>query len=150
VSKEEEGTTSRQYLAEVVGDDYRIAVRCLDWSDAVAQVCVGRIKARIAALAGHGVGYEFKSGRWLLVIPKNVGQVKERIALALLSSFPNRLSQTYLLVISSVQPKSLRIYLKSPKLGVKPHIDVDKDGVLLNKTGLAWALQVLQSLEKTG
>lgn len=128
MSKEEEGKAGRQYLAEVVGDDYRIAVHCLDWSDAIAQVCAGRIKARVAALAGYGVGYDFKSGRWLLVIPENVGQVKDRVGLALLLTFPDRVSREYLSAMSSVQMGSLGNYLTKPDMGVRPHINENKEG----------------------
>jgi len=149
MSKEEEITTGRKYLVEIAGDDYRIAVHCLDWSDAISQVCAGRMKMRIAALAGNGVGYDSKSGRWLPVIPENVGQVKERVGLALLLAFPDRISREYLSVMSSVQMGSLGNYLTKPDLEVKPHIIENKDGVVLNETGLQWALQVFQSLGET-
>jgi len=148
MSKEEKNRTGNEPLAEVIGNDFRVAIRCLDWSDAVVQVCVGKTKIRIAALAGQEVGYDFKSGRWFLVIPETVGQIKDRVALALLSNFPGRVSRDNLSVISSVQADSLRNYLTKPELEVQPHVNENKDGVVLNETGLEWAFGVLKSLEQ--
>lgn len=128
--------------------EHRFTIRCSSWLNALTQIGVGRLKSRIAMIAAYKLECEPVSRSWLLVIPKSVGKIVERIALALLLVFPASVSRTRLSIMSSVQMGSLGNYLTKPELGVQPHVIEDEDGIVLNDTGYEWALEILHGVEQ--
>ncbi len=120
-----------------------------DWSDAISKAALGKLKCRIAAVANYATEYSSELKQWVIVFGKPVGPIKNRIALALLLAFPERLSRKELVKMVDIKPKRISEYLTNSKKGVKPHVDVDKkSGIILNIKGYSWAIGILESIEE--
>ena len=120
-----------------------------NWPDAIAKAALGKLKCRIASVAGYTTEYSSETKQWGIVFGKPVGPVKSRIALALLLAFPERLSRKELVKMVDIKPDSIKEYLANPKTGVKPHVDENKkSGIILNTKGYSWAVGILESIEE--
>ena len=120
-----------------------------NWSDAIAKAALGKLKCRVAAVAGYTIEYTSETKQWGIVFGKPVGPVKSRIALALLLAFPERLSRKELVKMVDIKLDSIANYLTKPKKGVKRHIDENKkSGIILNTKGYSWAVGILESIEE--
>ncbi len=120
-----------------------------DWSDAISKAALGKMKCRIAAVAGYATEYSSELKQWVIVFGKPVGPVKSRIALALLLAFPERLLRKELVKMVDIKTDSIKEYLANPKRGVKPHVDENKKfGIILNTKGYSWAVEILESIEE--
>ncbi len=120
-----------------------------NWSDAIAKAALGKMKCRIAAVAGYATEYSSELKQWVIVFGEPIGQIKSRIALALLLAFPERLSREELVKMVDIKPNRIREYLTNTKKGVKPHVDENKkSGIILNTKGYSWAVGILESIEE--
>lgn len=120
-----------------------------NWSDAISKVSLGKLKCRIAAVANYAIEYSLELKQWGIVFGKPVGRIKNRIALALLLAFPERLSRKELVKMVDIKPGRIREYLTNPKKGVKSHVNENKkSGIILNTKGYSWAVGVLKSIEE--
>lgn len=110
----------------------------------------GLVKARILSLLEKNIVHIPEIGGWFPFILETLLEIRERIVLALLLTFPNRILRPLLSIISSVKAGSLGNYLTKAELGVIQNIDENKDGICLNPVGCVLALQILESLENDG
>lgn len=129
-------------------DDAILSVGGCNWLDVIAKAALGKLKCRIADVAGYAIEYSSELKQWVIMFGKPVGPIKSRIALALLLAFPERLSRKKLVGMSDIDPSRIREYLTNSKKGVKLHVDEDKSGIILNEKGYAWAIQILESAEQ--
>ncbi len=127
--------------------NYKAIVRGNSWQEVLAQARVANKQMRVAELTCREATYDFVQNRWNLQIPEVIGPIRNRIACALLLTFPMRISRETLVILSSVNMGSLKNYLTKPELGVQPNIDENEEGVILNERGYMWANEVLESIE---
>jgi hypothetical protein len=129
--------------------DAVLSVGGYNWSDAIAKAALGKMKCRIAAVAGYATEYSSEMKKWGIVFREPVGPIKSRIALALLLAFPERLSRKELVKMVDIKSYRISEYLTNPKKGVKTHVDVnEKSGIVLNTKGYSWAVGILESIEE--
>lgn len=120
-----------------------------NWSDAIAKAALGKMKCRIAAVAGYATEYSSELKQWVIVFGEPVGPIRSRVALALLLAFPERLSRKELVKMVDIKSYRISEYLTNPKKGVKPQVDVnEKSGIILNTKGYSWAVGILESIEE--
>jgi hypothetical protein len=127
--------------------DYNTIVRGTSWLEVLTQARVASTQMKIAELTCKEVTYDFTENRWNLQIPREIRPARNRIACALLLTFPTRISREVLEILSSVDMASLRNYLTNPDFGVQPNIDENDEGIILNERGYKWANEVLESIE---
>ncbi len=125
---------------------YKIVVSAESWPEVLAHARVAEMKMRIAEVACRETTYDFTEDRWRIVIPEHVGIIRNRIALALLLVFPERVLREHLSTLSSVRMGSPYNYLTKPELDIQPHIDENGEGLRLNARGYKWASGILESI----
>jgi hypothetical protein len=127
--------------------NYRAIIRGNSWLGVLTQARVTNKQMKLVDLICREITYDFAENRWNLQIPKEIRPARNRIACALLLTFPTRISREVLEILSSVDMASLRNYLTNPDFGVQPNIDENDEGIILNERGYKWANEVLESIE---
>lgn len=125
----------------------RIHAQSASWINVISAASEGIVKARIIHLLEEDIIYNSEMDAWFPYVPEKLSGVKERIALALLLTHPNRISRSMLSTLSSVKAGSLANYLTKEELGVTPYIEESEDGLLLSTAGCVWSSQILKSIE---
>jgi hypothetical protein len=128
-------------------EKFNIIAQSGNWMHTITATSEGLVKARIIGLLERNIAYNPEMSGWFPFIPEKLTGVKERIALSLLLTYPNRVTRSILSGISSVKPVSLRKYLTEEGKGVSLHIDEIEEGIILNPLGCVWAFQILDSIE---
>ncbi|MGY5881773.1 MAG: hypothetical protein RTV31_16100, partial [Candidatus Thorarchaeota archaeon] len=85
---------------QIKHQDSTLSTRGTDWSEVIARAAIGDIKFRVSKVANHAAAYNPKSKRIIIVFKESIGQIKVRIALALLFTFPKRISRQELVLMS--------------------------------------------------
>jgi hypothetical protein len=134
---------------QIKHQDIILSTRGKDWSEVIARAAIGDVKFRASRVANHTVTYNHETKRMITVFKESVGEIKIRIALALLLVFPERISRKHLVLMSDTKPASIRKYLTNPDKGVITHIDENDSGIVLNMKGFDWAVEILKSFENT-
>ncbi|MHA1863234.1 MAG: hypothetical protein ACTSWA_05645 [Candidatus Thorarchaeota archaeon] len=129
--------------------DIVLTTRGKNWSEVIARSVIGDIKYRVSKIANHLVQFNTESKTMILVFGESIGQIKTRIALALLFVFPDRISRKNLVLMSDIKPNRIREYLTNPDKDVTAHVDENDSGIILNANGFDWAIEILKSLENT-
>lgn len=127
--------------------DTILITRGRHWSEVIAKSAIGNIKYRVSTIANHDFVFNSESNRWVIILRESLGQIKTRIALALLFVFPERISRTDLVLMSDIHPDRIREYLTNPSKGITENIDENDLGIILSDNGFKWAIEILKTEE---
>ncbi|MGY5881771.1 MAG: hypothetical protein RTV31_16090 [Candidatus Thorarchaeota archaeon] len=134
----------------ISNENININVQSNSWIDIISGVSEVVVKTRIFSLLKKNIGYIPEIGGWFPFVPESLSEIKDRILLALLLTYPNRILRPVVSAISSVKAGSLANYLTKEDLGVIQNTDENKEGICLNKAGCVLTLQLLEALENEG
>lgn len=131
----------------ISSEKFNINVQSNNWMHVISTASEGLVKTRVLSLLEKNIAYIPEIGGWFPFVPETLSEVKQRIVLALLLTYPSRILRSILSTVSSVKAGSLGNYLTKDELEVILYIDENEEGICLNQAGCVLALQILESLE---